>query len=815
MLRTGQKRTNSSFRAMTSWLWVTSAIVISSFHADIKYATANELNPYQLQAQTTQRTHELMSDFERILHRADRLIDESAKRHDDQPANETNHLSGALGQDESLIGTIAGDQLPGNTPSQITLPTPIDLPTMPAQGQLPSAVTLPAPQALPQQTTGFPTIPAGTSHPGASLPGMPQQVPGGWPQPQPQGMLAGQATQGFNGQRPTGLPRSNALQPSGATQNYAAPGGLSMQAPAQPFGTAMPPQPYGSNAGNMGMGNPPALPGSQQAPIFGQNTLSNQLGPAQNANTVGGRQVPGTMMPAPTNSNQFAPRTQSALPGGMSPAPAMSTMPTAQPSAQNFVTMNAPVQANQPSIGRMLDQSPRPSLVQSTRPATMPSQTPGVTRPDLRGLRAMAPSAPARIDQAPIPGIPGVQGFQEGLARLNATADAMARELSLAQEETSILRGKLSARDQSINELKEKLQSEKQWRNAIDHELAALAESIRDEEIQKKRTDQRVIALEQAYRGAETALQEERQQNQRMNAELSHLRSTLASISPDQAQDATLISELRAQRDALAAQVDSLSFGGHFGTGVESYGQSMSFNGTEANPDLMTNLDRQLSALRQEKDLLNGDLANTHARLQEMEVQILQREQVLVEMQQKIAQQTEQLAILRQAVSERDLTIQAQQIQLNQQSSDATPQLASASSGQNEQHMRALYQALTGGDTDGPVTELPDQAPEDFFVTDRLELNEKGIETLNNVAEQMRSWTDDGGKLTVMSLTSPYSANGGWEVAAARAITITRYLTARGVSHDRLLATAGQDAQDNPEIAESDKAPSIIRFQFN
>ena len=44
------------------------------------------------------------------------------------------------------------------------------------------------------------------------------------------------------------------------------------------------------------------------------------------------------------------------------------------------------------------------------------------------------------------------------------------------------------------------------------------------------------------------------------------------------------------------------------------------------------------------------------------------------------------------------------------------------------------------------MTELPDQAPEDFFVTDRLELNEKGIETLNNVAEQMRSWTDYEGK---------------------------------------------------------------------
>ena len=248
-------------------------------------------------------------------------------------------------------------------------------------------------------------------------------------------------------------------------------------------------------------------------------------------------------------------------------------------------------------------------------------------------------------DRAPVPGIPGIAGVSGRSCEIECNSRRHGKELSLAQEETSILRGKLSARDQSINELKEKLQSEKQWRNAIDHGMAALAESIRDEEIQKKRTDQRVIALEQAYRGAETALQEERQQNQRMNAELSHLRSTLASISPDQAQDANLISELQAQRDALAAQVESLSSGGPFGTGVESYGRSMSFNGVEANPDLMTNLDRQLSALRQEKDLLNGDLANTHARLQEMEVQILQREQVLVEMQQKIAQQTEQLAI--------------------------------------------------------------------------------------------------------------------------------------------------------------------------
>ena len=46
----------------------------------------------------------------------------SAKRHDHLPANGTNHLSGAQGQDEALIGTIAGDQLPGNTPSQITPP---------------------------------------------------------------------------------------------------------------------------------------------------------------------------------------------------------------------------------------------------------------------------------------------------------------------------------------------------------------------------------------------------------------------------------------------------------------------------------------------------------------------------------------------------------------------------------------------------------------------------------------------------------------------------------------------------------------------
>ena len=66
----------------------------------------------------------------------------------------------------------------------------------------------------------------------------------------------------------------------------------------------------------------------------------------------------------------------------------------AQPSAQNFATMNAPAQSNQPPIGRMLDDpGPRSYRPHGRRHAP---QAPAVTRPDLRGLRAMAPSsAPA------------------------------------------------------------------------------------------------------------------------------------------------------------------------------------------------------------------------------------------------------------------------------------------------------------------------------------------------------------------------------------------------------------------------------------